>query len=165
MEWSKYDNVSSASKWLKRKVELIEEKDCLLISQYKKVQALHHSVPIKEIYRGGIFHAELGYGNIGGEKDKTRPVLVISPNRLNKGNTVVVAPLSTKFKRKQNGLPLYNNHYLLTKRKYPELDKDSVVKFEDIRSIDVVRLRDVVCNVDRQDMRRMKRNLLFMCGY
>ncbi len=162
MEWNKYDNVSAASKWLKRKIELVEEKEHLLFNQHRNVLLSHHSEPIKQIYRGGIFHAELGYGNIGGEKNKTRPVIVISQNRLNNGNTVVIAPLSTKFKRKKNGLPLYSNHYLLTKKKYPDLDKDSVVKFEDIRSIDVVRLRDIMCNVDKQDMGRMKRNLLFM---
>jgi mRNA-degrading endonuclease toxin of MazEF toxin-antitoxin module len=84
---------------------------------------------------------------------------------MNKGHTVVIIPLSTKFKKKRNGLPLYNNHYLLKKTDYPDLDKDSVAKFEDIRSIDVVRLREVICNVKPEDMKRMKNNLLFMCGY
>jgi len=83
------------------------------------------------------------------------------PNRLNKGHTVVIVPLSTKFSRNQRGFSKYKNHYLLRKIDYPFLDKDSVAKFEDIRSIDVVRLRQLRGNVSKTDMKRMKKTILF----
>lgn len=160
MGWDKNTNISDSAKWLKRKTELVEEKDLLI--QRKIARGTPYIIQAK---RGGIFDCELGYGNIGGEKNKTRPVLILSKNILNNGHTVVVVPLSTKFDRLPSGLPKYNNHYLLRKSKYRFLDQDSVVKFEDIRSVDVVRLRQLRGNVDRTDMARMKRNALFMFGY
>lgn len=160
MAWTILDNISQAGKWLKRKFELIEEKELLL--QRQMSQGLSHIVLA---YRGGIFDAELGLGNIGGEKNKTRPVIVLTPDRLNKGHTVVVVPMSTKFLRNQQGLPRYRNHYLLRKTDYPFLDEDSVAKFEDIRSIDVVRLRQFRGNVSSEDMEKMKKAILFTFGY
>lgn len=160
MAWSVLENISASSKWLKRKTELIEQKEQLI--QRKNAMG---SSQIVQAYRGAIFDAELGEGNIGGEKNKTRPVLVISPNRLNKGHTVVVVPLSTKFKLNQNGLPKYRNHYLLKQSNYSFLVQDSVIKFEDIRSIDVVRLRQLRGNISIDDMHRMEKNLKFTCGY
>ena len=160
MSWSVLENITASSKWLKRKTELIEEKEQLIL--HKNATGASQIV---QAYRGAIFDAELGEGNIGGEKNKTRPVLVISPNNLNKGHTVVIVPLSTKFQLGSNGLPKYKNHYLLKKADYSFLDKDSVVKFEDIRSIDVVRLRQLRGNVSKIDMRQMEDNLKFTCGY
>lgn len=164
-KWTKEENIRDSSVWLARKVQLIEEKHNLLEEQKMKIQNTNSYVPIKTVYRGSIYRAELGEGNIGGEKNKDRPVLVLSPNRLNKGNTVVVAPISSKFPKNPNGLPKHKNHYLLKKRDHPELDKDSVVKFEDIRSIDVVRIGDHVFDVNKIEMEKMKSRLLFMYGY
>jgi len=161
LNWDKNENISQASKWLKRHVELIEEKGKLLAAQ----KTAGFKAPIKTIYRAGVYYAELGEGNIGGEKNKTRPVLVLSPNRMNRGNTVLIAPLSTKFEKKPNGLPLYDNHYLLKKMDYPALREDSAVKFEDIRSVDVVRLSGLVFNVKPQDMGRMQSCIKFILGY
>lgn len=160
MVWSVLDNISQAGKWLKRKIELIEEKERLL-----QAQASSGSRYIVLVHRGAVFDAELGLGNIGGEKNKTRPVVVLTPDRLNKGHTVVVVPLSTQFLVDDKGLPKYQNHYLLRKRDYPFLAKDSVTKFEDIRSIDVVRLRQHRGDISKEDMGRMKRAILFTFGY
>lgn len=161
MAWDSNSNIVDAAKWLKRKAELIEEKSVLIARR-----ATRHTPYYAQVYRGGIFDCELGLGNIGGEKNKTRPVLVISRNILNKGHTVMVVPLSTKFDRDtRTRLPRYSNHYLLKKVDYPFLDTDSVAKFEDMRSVDVVRLRKFRGNVSQRDMSRMKRNLLFTCGY
>lgn len=160
MTWTVIDNISQAGKWLKRKIELIEEKEQLLQNQASK-----KSPYIVLAHRGEIFDAELGLDNIGGEKNKTRPVIVLTPNRLNKGHTVVVVPMSTKFPRDQQGLPRYQNHYLLRKADYQFLDKDSVAKFEDIRSIDVVRLRQLRGSVSADDMKKMKKAILFTYGY
>lgn len=161
MAWDCNSNIVAAAKWLKRKSELIEEKSVLI----RRRSAINASA-YAQVYRGGIFDCELGLGNIGGEKNKTRPVLVISKNSLNRGHTVLVVPLSTKFELDPNTkLPKYRNHYLLKKVDYSFLDKDSVAKFEDIRNVDVVRLRKFRGNISHRDMLRMKKNLLFMCGY
>ena len=145
---------------LKRKTELIEEKKVLID---RKIAT--NSDRIATVFRGGIFDVELGEGNIGGEKNKTRPAVVVTPDRMNKGNTVIIIPLSTKFSLGPNGRPLYRNHYLLRKADYPFLDTDSVIKTEDIRSVDVVRLRNLRGNLNREDMKRLKNSILFICGY
>lgn len=73
MAWDKNSNISDAAKWLKRKIELIESKDLLIRNKISRGTPY-----IVQVKRGGIFDCELGYGNIGGEKNKTRPVLVLS---------------------------------------------------------------------------------------
>ena len=160
MPWSKEENILEAAKWLRRQVELIEEKYVLINNKH-----IRQTPYIVQVKRGGIFDCELGTGNIGGEKNKTRPVLVLSKNDLNNGNTVVVVPLSTKYRMGNHGRPAYKNHYLLKKQRYNFLDRDSVVKFEDIRCVDVVRLRKLRGNVDDADMKRMKKCMLFLAGY
>lgn len=161
MAWDSNSNIVDAAKWLKRKAELIEEKSVLIVRK-----STRHTTYYVQAFRGGIFDCELGLGNIGGEKNKTRPVLLISPNILNKGHTVLVVPLSTKFDRDpKTHLPKYPNHYLLKKVDYPFLDTDSVAKFEDMKSVDVVRLRKLRGNVSKKDLSRMKKHLLFTCGY
>ena len=163
--WTKEENIKQAGIWLSRKIGLIDEKDVLIKVRDRKVQKSGKRESIKEIFRGGVFHAELGTANIGGEKNKTRPVLVMTPNHMNKEHTVVVVPLSTKFKLASDGTPLYNSQYLLKKSDYPLLDADSMVKFEDIRCIDVVRLRGFIFNVKKEEMKRMRKNLLKTMGY
>ena len=155
--WNKNDNIRNAGYWLSRKIELIE---------------LKHNNKENHItlnaFRGGIFNVELGTGNIGGEKNKKRPCLIISNNNLNKGDTVVVIPLSTKFKSSTiNGVtsPKYKNHYLLKKSKYPFLRETSCVKCEDIRNIDKIRLSDHLGNIDSQDFNEIKKRILFALGY
>lgn len=165
MSWTKEENIKQAGIWLARKIGLIEEKYALLVARDTRAKRSGHREPIKQIYRGGIFHAELGTANIGGEKNKTRPVLIMTPNALNKEHTVVVVPLSTKFKLNPNGTPLYSSQYLLRQKDYPQLAADSMLKFEDIRSIDVVRLRDFMFNLDKTEMKKLKIHLLAAMGY
>ena len=72
MAWDSNINIVDAAKWLKRKAELIEEKSVLIARRTARNTPYY-----VQAYRGGIFDCELGHGNIGGEKNKTRPVLVI----------------------------------------------------------------------------------------
>jgi len=75
MAWSVLENIIQSSKWLARKTELIEQKGVLLQNQISNGTSY-----IIQVYRDGIYDAELGLGNIGGEKNKTRPVIILSPN-------------------------------------------------------------------------------------
>lgn len=154
MAWSAHNNIRDAAKWLYRKIELIEEKDRRIRS------AKPHNY-----YRGAIFDAELGMDNIGGERNKTRPVLIISSNRLNKGDVVVVIPLSTKFRNDSNNNALYKNHYVLHQSKYTFLDCDSALKIENIRAIDTIRLRTYRGSLDLTDLLNLKNRILSTFGY
>lgn len=157
MPWNKDKNIRDASHWLSRKIELIEIKDNQITNQ------IQHN-----ILRGGIFNIELGEGNIGGEKNKKRPCLVISRNALNKGDTVLVIPLTTKFSyniQHNKKAPKYNNHFILFKIDYPFLDDDSCIKCEDIRSIDKVRIRDHIGNIRHQHLKLVKNRVLFTLNF
>lgn len=155
--WNKIDNIRNAGHWLSRKIELIELKDS------NKINSISQN-----ILRGGVFNVELGTGNIGGEKNKKRPCLIISNNFLNKGDTVVVIPLSTKYKSvliNNIQCPKYRNHYLLKKDMYTFLRDTSCVKCEDIRTIDKIRVSDHLGNIDINDILEIKKRLLFSLGY
>lgn len=157
MRWNKEINIRNASSWLSRKIELIE---------LKQVQKTSGTVPT--ILRGGVFNVELEEGNIGGEKNKIRPCLVISKNQLNVGDTIVLIPLTTKFNYiEDKGIkkPRYRNHYILHRLKYNFLTDDSCVKFEDIRIVDKVRVREHLGNIDSIDLDLMKNRMLFTMGF
>lgn len=157
MNWDKNTNIRDAGHWLSKKIELIELKD--------KQKTLKTNI---NILRGGIFNVELGEGNIGAEKNKKRPCLVLSHNNLNKGDIVVIIPLSTKFNFDiKNGqkIPKYANHYVFYKAKYDFLTDDSCVKCEDVRSIDKVRIVEHLGNIDPKDLDKIKNRILFTFGF
>lgn len=152
--WNKETNIKNCGSWLKRKIELIEQKDL------NRTRSINPT-----IQKGGIFNIELGIDNIGGEKNKKRPCLIVSKNNLNMGDTTVVIPLSTKFKTKENSrgetIPFYRNHFIFKKTKYPFLDQDSCIKCEDIRSIDKIRIQEHLGNIDPEDFKMIKNSILF----
>lgn len=155
--WNKEDNIRNAGYWVSRKIELIE------LKHQNKIDSINQS-----ILRGGVFNVELGTGNVGAEKNKKRPCLVISSNILNNGETVSVIPLSTKFKsfiKNEIQYPQYRNHYILRKSNYAFLTGNSCVKCEDIRCIDKVRIVDHLGNISVEDMLEIKKRILFALGY
>lgn len=131
----------------------------------------HEEVRRKRNYRGCIYTCQIGE-NVGFEQGmpeswNPRPVLVLSSDFHNAGSeTVVVAPLSTKFKWKvlEDGrrIPKIRAHYLLLKEKYPYLLEDSVVKLDKIREVDKVRLGRVIGKLMEEDMNRIVKRLIWL---
>jgi len=157
MRWNKEKNIRDASCWLSEKVKLIEIKD------YQKNNNIN-----PQIFRGGIFNIDLGSGNVGGEKNKIRPCLVISRNTLNSGDTIVIVPLTTKFPYKivrSKKVPRYNNHFIFYKSKYNFLRDDSCIKFEDIRCVDKVRVKELIGNISPDDLKLLKNRITFTLGF
>jgi mRNA interferase MazF len=157
LKWKKDENIRNASYWLARKIELIELKHHHMVNNIKS-----------SIFRGGIFNVELGEGNIGGEKNKKRPCLVISHNNLNKGDTVVVIPLTTKFPYDLvDGvkIPKYKNHYIFYKANYSFLDNDSCIKCEDIRMVDKVRVKEHLGNISVTHLDKLLSPIKFTLGF
>ncbi len=155
--WNKNINIRESCHWIARMIELIELKEYHVKNSVKP-----------SIVRGGIYNVELGNGNIGGEKNKLRPCLVISKCSMNHGDTVVIIPLSSKFKVKaSNGIikPYYSHHYILKKENYSFLTQDSCLKVEDIRSIEKVRIRNYLGSVDHQVFGKLKLRLLDVFGF
>ena len=106
------------------------------------------------IHRGDIYYADLR-PVVGSEQGGVRPVLIIQNDIGNKHSpTVNCAALTSQMNKAK--LP---THVELDSSRYA-LVKDSVVLLEQLRTIDKKRLRDKVCHLDREILRKVERALL-----
>ena len=106
------------------------------------------------IKRGDIFYADLR-PVIGSEQGGVRPVLIIQNDVGNRHSpTVICAAITSQMNKAK--LP---THVELDSSRYA-LVKDSVVLLEQLRTIDKKRLRDKVCHLDREILRKVERALL-----
>ena len=99
--------------------------------------------------RGDVYYADLR-PVVGSEQGGIRPVLIIQNDI---GNRHCAAITSKMNKAK---LP---THIELEAVRY-DMDKDSVVLLEQLRTIDKRRLKDKVCHLDGEIMRRVNHALM-----
>ena len=106
------------------------------------------------IHRGDIYYADLR-PVVGSEQGGVRPVLIIQNDIGNKHSpTVICAAITSQMNKAK--LP---THVELDSSRYA-LVKDSVVLLEQLRTIYKKRLRDKVCHLDREILRKVERALL-----
>lgn len=106
------------------------------------------------IHRGDIYYADLR-PVVGSEQGGVRPVLIIQNDIGNKHSpTVICAAITSQMNKAK--LP---THVELDSSRYA-LVKDSVVLLEQLRTIDKKKLRDKVCHLDREILRKVERALL-----
>lgn len=106
------------------------------------------------IHRGDIYYADLR-PVVGSEQGGVRPVLIIQNDIGNKHSpTVICAAITSQMNKAK--LP---THVELDSSRYA-LVKDSVVLLEQLRTIDKKRLRDKVCHLDREILRKVECALL-----
>lgn len=104
----------------------------------------------KEASRGEVFWARLD-PTVGSELQKTRPVVVLSINPLNKARkTVVVVPLSTSAP----AIEFLN----------VALKGGSVARCEHIRSLDKTRLADKIGSISDTDMEKIEAGISRILG-
>lgn len=104
--------------------------------------------------RGDVYYADLR-PVIGSEQGGIRPVLIVQNDIGNKHSpTVICAAITSKMNKAK--LP---THIELDSSRY-EMDKDSVILLEQLRTIDKKRLKDKVCHLDRDIMEKVNRALL-----
>lgn len=104
--------------------------------------------------RGDVYYADLR-PVIGSEQGGIRPVLIVQNDVGNKHSpTVICAAITSKMNKAK--LP---THIELSTRDY-DMDKDSVILLEQLRTIDKKRLKDKVCHLDMQIMKKVNRALL-----
>ena len=102
-----------------------------------------------QVRRGDIFYADLS-PVVGSEQGGIRPVLIIQNDTGNRHSpTVIVAAVTSKMNKAK--LP---THVEIDSRRY-HIVRDSVILLEQILTIDKRRLRDMVCHVDRELMRKV----------
>ena len=98
------------------------------------------------VKRGDIFYADLS-PVVGSEQGGTRPVLIVQNDTGNRHSpTVICAAITSKMNKAK--LP---THIELSADKY-DMDKDSVILLEQIRTIDKKRLREKIGHVDAELM-------------
>ncbi|MDR0964320.1 MAG: type II toxin-antitoxin system PemK/MazF family toxin [Clostridium sp.] len=104
--------------------------------------------------RGDIYYADLR-PVIGSEQGGIRPVLIVQNDVGNKHSpTVICAAITSKMNKAK--LP---THIELMAAKY-DMDKDSVILLEQLRTIDKSRLKDKVCHLEGEIMRRVNSALM-----
>lgn len=105
------------------------------------------------IHRGDIYYADLR-PVIGSEQGGIRPVLIIQNDVGNRHSpTVICAAITSKMNKAK--LP---THVELEAERY-DLVKDSVVLLEQLRTIDKQRLKDKVCRLDNEILKKVDRAL------
>lgn len=105
------------------------------------------------IHRGDIFYADLR-PVIGSEQGGVRPVLIIQNDIGNRHSpTVICAAITSRMNKAK--LP---THVELDASRY-DLVKDSVVLLEQLRTIDKQRLKDKVCHLDCEILRKVDKAL------
>lgn len=106
------------------------------------------------IKRGDIFYADLR-PVVGSEQGGVRPVLIIQNDTGNRHSpTVICAAITSKMNKAK--LP---THVELRARNY-ELVKDSVILLEQVRTIDKKRLKEKVCHLDCDILKKVDEALL-----
>ncbi len=105
------------------------------------------------IRRGDIYYADLR-PVVGSEQGGVRPVLIIQNDMGNKHSpTIICAAITSKMNKAK--LP---THVELDAERYG-IVKDSVILLEQVRTIDKSRLRERVCHLDSEVLRRIDKAL------
>ncbi|CUH92285.1 type II toxin-antitoxin system PemK/MazF family toxin [Herbinix luporum] len=106
------------------------------------------------IRRGDIFYADLR-PVVGSEQGGVRPVLIVQNDTGNKHSpTVICAAITSKMNKAK--LP---THVELSANKYG-IVKDSVILLEQVRTIDKSRLKEKVCHLDRDVLKKIDKALI-----
>ena len=104
--------------------------------------------------RGDIYYADLR-PVIGSEQGGIRPVLIIQNDIGHRHSPTIICAAITSRLNKAN-LP---THIELQAGKY-DMMKDSVILLEQLRTIDKQRLKDKVCHLDEDIMKKVNRGLM-----
>lgn len=111
-----------------------------------------------DIFRGDIYYADLS-PVVGSEQGGVRPVLVIQNNVGNKFSpTVIIAAITSQLSKAK--LP---THIELNKEEF-NLNKDSVVLLEQIRTLDKRRLKEKISSINEIKMQQIDIAMMISLG-
>lgn len=110
------------------------------------------------VKRGDIFYADLS-PVIGSEQGGVRPVLILQNDIGNKHSpTVICAAITSQINKAK--LP---THIEITTEQFA-LVKDSVILLEQIRTVDKKRLKEKICHLDDNTMKKVNKALEISFG-
>lgn len=111
----------------------------------------------KKIKRGEIYYADLD-PTVGSEQNGFRPILIIQNDIGNQYSpTTVVVPITSKVGKKSNQpthVPVF----------CAGLSMNSVALLEQIRTLDMRRLKSKIGELDEEQMRKIEKALLISVG-
>ena len=106
-----------------------------------------------DLKRGDVYYEDLR-PVIGSEQGGIRPVVIVQNDVGNKHSpTIIVAAVTSKLNKAK--LP---THIELAAEKY-HMVKDSVILLEQLRTIDKSRLKDKICHLDGEIMKKIDKGL------
>ncbi len=103
--------------------------------------------------RGDVYYADLR-PVVGSEQGGVRPVLIVQNDTGNRHSPTVICAAITSRQNKAK-LP---THIELRAEQY-QMEKNSVILLEQLRTIDKVRLKDRVCHLDEKMMAQVNQAL------
>ena len=104
--------------------------------------------------RGVVYYCDLR-PVVGSEQGGIRPVLIVQNDVGNKHSpTIIVAAITSKQNKAK--LP---THIELSAKRY-DMERDSVILLEQLRTVDKRRLKDRVCHLDEDMMRQVNKGLM-----
>ncbi|MCL1935375.1 MAG: type II toxin-antitoxin system PemK/MazF family toxin [Defluviitaleaceae bacterium] len=110
------------------------------------------------VKRGDIFYADLS-PVVGSEQGGIRPVLIVQNDMGNRYSpTVICAAITSQINKAKLPTHIEIDSDACT------LIKDSVVLLEQLRTIDKKRLREKICKIDDELMRKINKSLLISIG-
>lgn len=110
------------------------------------------------VNRGELYYADLS-PVVGSEQGGLRPVLIIQNDVGNKYSpTVIIAAITSQISKAK--LP---THIELSKENY-NLSKNSVVLLEQLRTLDKLRLKDKIGELDEKVMQKIDIGLMISLG-
>lgn len=119
----------------------------------------------RELHEGWVFkRGDIYLANLnpfkGSEQGGTRPVLLLQNNAGNHfSSTLIVAPLTSKLKKDR--LP---THYVVSAGKKLQLNDESMVELEQIKTIDKLRILFYIGKVEAGDMKNVDEILKVSLG-
>lgn len=136
----------------KNKLEKLEnwnkQKKQLAVEEIQRARERINGFPLQK----RIYWVSFGE-NVGFELSSKHPALVVSANHYNKTGTVIVAPITSgKIRRDRNILQC---QYELFESKYGALDKDCLIKLDQLRTVSVSRVLNEICYVSQADWKRI----------
>ena len=105
------------------------------------------------VHRGDIYYADLR-PVVGSEQGGVRPVLIVQNETGNRHSPTVICAAITSRQNKAK-LP---THIELRAEQY-QMEKNSVILLEQLRTIDKMRLKDRVCHLDDKMMNQVNHAL------
>ncbi len=108
---------------------------------------------VYDMRRGDIYYADLR-PVVGSEQGGIRPVLIVQNDVGNRHSpTIICAAITSKMNKAK--LP---THIELSAGRY-DMVKDSVILLEQLRTIDKQRLKDKICHLDEDIMKKVNQGL------